>query len=147
VRATGRHTTLVRWLKFTAVGGIGIAVQLSALALLESGFHLDYLLATSLAVQAAVTHNFIWHERFTWADRPARAIFARFLKFNCTTGAFSIAGNLGMMKLLVGRAHLNDSVASLLAVAACSLLNFLVSDRFVFREATKAQGMPGVFPS
>ena len=38
--------TVVRWLKFNAVGGIGIGVQLVVLTTLKSGLHLDYLLAT-----------------------------------------------------------------------------------------------------
>ena len=65
--------SLFRWLKFNAVGGIGIVVQLVALAVFRSWLKLDYLLATGLAVEIAVVHNFLWHERFTWADRPATA--------------------------------------------------------------------------
>src|SRR5436190_21825889 len=30
---------------------------------------LPYLLATALAVEGAILHNFVWHERWTWADR------------------------------------------------------------------------------
>ncbi len=55
-RKTWRKTGL-RWLKFNAVGGIGIAVQLVLLLGLKAGFHLNYLLATALAVEAAVVHN------------------------------------------------------------------------------------------
>jgi putative flippase GtrA len=61
-----------RWLKFNLVGGIGIAVQLLTLVALKNGLHLDYLIATALAVETAVLHNFLWHERFTWADLPER---------------------------------------------------------------------------
>jgi hypothetical protein len=60
---------VARWLKFNAVGGIGIGVQLAALAILKSVLHVDYLAATASAVEAAILHNFFWHERFTWADR------------------------------------------------------------------------------
>ena len=101
----------MRWLKFNLVGGIGIAVQLLILALLKTAFHLDYLLATTLAVEITVIHNFLWHERFTWAG-PTGAGFTRFLKFNLTTGLFSIAGNLLLMKLLVGFAHVNYLLAN-----------------------------------
>ena len=59
----------MRWLKFNLVGGFGIVVQLAALLGLKSGLHLGYLPATALAVEAAVIHNFFWHERYTWADR------------------------------------------------------------------------------
>ena len=59
----------VRWLKFNVVGGIGIVVQFAALFLLKSVLHFNYLAATAIAVEAAVVHNFVWHEQFTWADR------------------------------------------------------------------------------
>jgi len=60
---------LVRFSKFNFVGGIGIAVQFAALFLLKSVFNFNYLVATALAVETAVLHNFVWHERFTWVDR------------------------------------------------------------------------------
>jgi len=126
--------TGIRWLKFNAVGAGGIVVQLAALTLLKSGFRLDYLVATALAVEAAVIHNFFWHERFTWADRTSGSSWARFAKFNLTTGLFSIVGNMLVMKVLVGGAHFNYLVANILTIATCSILNFVVSDRFVFEE-------------
>ena len=60
-----------RWMKFNIVGWIGIGVQLGVLTALKSGLHLNYLWATALAVEAAVIHNYFWHQRFTWADRPS----------------------------------------------------------------------------
>lgn len=65
------RAALLRWLKFNAVGGLGIGVQLATLALLETALHLGYLPATALAVETAVLHNYLWHERYTWADRTA----------------------------------------------------------------------------
>jgi putative flippase GtrA len=124
-----------RWVKFNFVGGVGIGVQLAALALFRSALHLDYLLATALAVETAVLHNFLWHERFTWVDRPAaRPVqsLVRLAKFNLSNGAVSIVGNLLLMRLLVGELHLNYLLANLVAVAVCSLVNFLLSDQLVF---------------
>ncbi|MBI3646216.1 MAG: GtrA family protein, partial [Acidobacteriales bacterium] len=118
--------SLLRWLKFNFVGGIGIGVQLVALTVFRSFFHLDYLLATGLAVETAVIHNFLWHERFTWADRPAAHplhSLARLVKFNASNGAVSIIGNLLVMRLLVGELGLNYLAANLIAISACSLLN------------------------
>jgi putative flippase GtrA len=133
---TGRRITL-RWLKFNAVGGLGIGVQLAVLLGLKSGFHLGYLLATALAVEAAVLHNFLWHERYTWADRvqPSwRKSLPRLLRFNLTTGGVSIAGNLALMKVMVGLGHVNYLVANAVAIALCSLVNFLLSEEWVFEE-------------
>jgi putative flippase GtrA len=125
---------MIRWLKFNFVGGIGIGVQLAVLTVLKSGLHFNYLLATALGVEAAVIHNFIWHERFTWKDREkTTSPLVRFIKFNLTNGLLSIAGNLLLMKLLTGVFHFNYLTANLIAIMVCSLANFLVSDRFVFQ--------------
>lgn len=134
---TPARNVAIRWMKFNAVGGIGILVQLASLGVLTAlGVH--YLVATALAVETAVIHNFFWHERFTWADR-ARLSFGgsiiRFTKFNLTTGAFSILGNVAFMRLLVGLAHLPYLAANLATIATCSVINFVVSDRVVFRSA------------
>jgi putative flippase GtrA len=136
---------LLRWLKFNFVGGIGIGVQLAALAFFRSALRLDYMLATALAVEIAVIHNFLWHERFTWADRPAVypvQSLSRLVKFNLSNGGVSIVGNLLLMRLLVGELHLNYLLANLVAIAVCSLVNFLLSDRLVFPKQ-KAGALAG----
>ena len=129
------RTTWIHWLKFNTVGGMGIGVQLMVLTGLKSGLHVDYLLATALAVEAAVVHNFVWHERFTWAERESENVTLRFLKFNLTAGAFSILGNILLMALFVDLARMNYLLANLATITVCSLGNFLVSDRFVFPAA------------
>jgi putative flippase GtrA len=129
-----------RWMKFNAVGGIGIGVQLAALAVFRSLLKLDYLLATGLAVEIAVIHNFVWHERFTWADRPAaRPVqsLVRLAKFNASNGAVSIVGNLMLMRLLVGELKSNYVASNLIAIVLCSLVNFVLGDRFVFDAEAK----------
>jgi len=135
VLSSQRNRTLLCWLKFNIVGGIGIGVQIAALAIFRSWLRFDYLLATGLAVEIAVIHNFLWHERYTWADRPAaRPIqsLIRMAKFNASNGVVSIVGNLVLMRLLVGELKFNYVASNLLAIVVCSLVNFLLSDRLVF---------------
>jgi len=190
-KSSARAAMLIRWVKFNLVGAVGIVVQFAALFFLKSVMHCNYLAATALAVEAAVVHNFAWHERYTWAERVAnpsgakarnllrrvmaalksarenscrpfgtralfrlfpaltcRAItfrrfaagvwcgasFGRFLRFNLSTGLVSIAGNLGAMRVMVGWGHMNYLVANGVAIALCSLANFLVSEGWVFAE-------------
>ena len=136
VLSSQKNLSFRRWLKFNAVGGIGIGVQLATLAIFRSLLHFDYLLATVLAVETAVLHNFLWHERFTWADRPVgrfRRSLVRLVRFNASNGLISILGNLFLMRLLVGGLGMQYFVANLIAIAACSLVNFVLSDRFVFQ--------------
>jgi putative flippase GtrA len=136
---TSPRLNLIRWLKFNAVGAFGICVQLAVLASLRSGLGWNYLLSTALAVEVTIIHNFLWHERFTWADRFTDSRLGRFAAFNLSNGAISLLGNIGIMKLLAGVFGLNYFVANIIAIAACSLLNFAVGDQFVFRSAARAR--------
>ncbi len=129
---------LRRWATFNVVGIMGVGVQIMTLVMLRGWFHMDYLLATALAVEAAILHNFVWHERWTWVDRTTShdsTRLARLLRFNLTIGVLSIGENLLFMELLVGRLEVHYLVANLIAIASCSVLNFVASDRLVFREA------------
>ena len=126
-----------RWLKFNFVGAMGIGVQMGAFALLKGVGGMNYMLATGLAVETAILHNFVWHERFTWSDFPSATrgdVVRRLLKFHAGNGVVSILGNLALMRVLAGGLHLNAYLASGLSIAACALLNFAVSERFVFRR-------------
>ena len=123
----------MRFLKFNGVGIAGFAVQLTVLAaLVHLGVH--YLAPTLVALEAAVLHNFFWHERWTWRDRPAegRGRLDRFWRFHALNGVVSLVGNLALMRLLVGTLGMPAIPANLLAVIACSVLNYFASDRMVF---------------
>jgi putative flippase GtrA len=137
-----------RWLKFNAVGAMGICVQLLAVYFFGSALEINSLLATALAVEATVLHNFFWHQHFTWGDRRAGAssnCLRRLLGFNATTGAVSIAGNLFFVSLLLHECHAPLLVANLVAVVACSLVNFAVSDKMIFRSRNLRNGPADLF--
>jgi putative flippase GtrA len=126
----------IRWLKFNFVGAAGVAVQLGVLAALLKDLHVPYLWATGIAVEAAVLHNFAWHERFTWKERSVggwRGVAGRLLRFHAGNGAISIVGNLLLMRWLVGGLRMRPLIANGLAIAICSLANFATGEWFVFR--------------
>ena len=128
---------MARWLKFNAMGILGVAVQLGVLHLLTHYAGLNYLFATACAVEAAILHNFFWHERYTWRVRtrldPGSSV-RRLLHFNLTNGAVSLAGNLLLMKLLVEWFGVPVLTANFGAIVACSTLNFAIAEFFVFAE-------------
>ena len=135
----GRCALIVRWSKFNAVGAMGIVVQLSALTLLVRVVRLPIVVATGLAVETAIIHNFVWHRGWTWADRKRGGACGRLvealrvlLRFNLTTGLVSLLGNMFLMHLLVGAGGVGLLKANLMTIATCSLVNFILSDRFVF---------------
>jgi putative flippase GtrA len=126
----------VRLAKFCLAGGIGVGVQLGALALF-CAMKLDYLRATGLAVECAILHNFLWHWHFTFlgqARAGMRGFLLALVRFHLSNGAISLFGNMLLMRLLVGSLRLPLLCANLASIAACFVANFLASDRWVFRS-------------
>ena len=127
-----------RLARFSLVGAIGIGVQVLVLAMLTA-IGTNYLLATVLAVESAILHNFIWHQQFTWRDRSrgsARTV-RRLLRFHLSNGLISLVGNMLLMTLFKGRLHLPILPANLLSISICALVNFAVSDRWVFAAGSR----------
>jgi putative flippase GtrA len=130
-----------RWLAFNGVGMIGVGVQLGLVGLLVHGAHLHYLLATVIAVEMAVLHNFVWHQHWTWRDRPSSstgAVAARLVRFHLLNGTVSLGGNLAVMAILCGTFAMDPVAANLVAIATCSMLNFVASEALVFKTTTVA---------
>jgi putative flippase GtrA len=118
--------------RFAWVGAGGFVVQALTLhGLAAAG--LPYPVATAVAVEAAILHNFAWHEGWTWNDRAAAGRrLDRLVRFNGATALISIGGNVALMGLLAGYFGLPLLPANLLAVLALSVVNFLSADRLVF---------------
>jgi putative flippase GtrA len=130
---------MTRWTRFAGVGFMGFIVQLVTLSLLTSVLHLHHLLSVALAVEAAILHNFVWHERWTWRDRSAvrtsRAdVLDRLLRFNAASGAVSLVGNLAFTALFLSF-HLPVLVANVAAVGCLTAISYLVADRFAYGPA------------
>ncbi len=125
-----------RWFIFNLVGLIGAGVQLSVLAILLM-LGTEYRIATALAVEAAVVNNFVWHRRWTWRDGrnlTQSEVIGRFARFNLSVGLISIAQNVGLTVVLVERVQIPVLAANACVIGLCSLVNFLVSHHWVFRE-------------
>lgn len=129
------NSRLADWVKFYFVGLVGMGVQLAVLTLLRSGLQWTIRLSTMVAVECAVLQNFIWHERWTWAHRKLEVsgIPGRLIRFNVSNGLISLVGNLIFMEILAVRLHLNYVFANIIAIGACALLNFIISDKVVFK--------------
>jgi putative flippase GtrA len=119
---------------------------LGALAALIA-MKMNYLLATGMAVEAAVLHNFLWHQRFTWRDRTGsrREAFDQLVRFHLSNGLISLVGNLLLMRLLAGWLGLPVLAANLATISLCFVANYLASDRWVFLSDSY-QGTTSVVP-
>ena len=138
-------STLVRWCRFNAVGAMGMVVQLAMLELLHRAVPAHTLVASAAAVEVTLLHNFAWHVRFTWRDRPERgAGMRRFLRFQMSNGVVSLLGNVALMALLAGRLHFPLLVANATAIVVCSAVNFLIGDGWAFRSQAASSAQEAV---
>ena len=125
---------MTAFIRFNIVGVMGFAVQLTTLAALHS-MGVPIPAAACLAVEAAILHNFFWHERWTWPGLVAGGRAARLVRFHLSNGLISLSGNAVMTSALVGiGAPL--LAANLAAVLACALLNFAAAQVWVFCAKT-----------
>jgi putative flippase GtrA len=131
-----------RFLRFNLVGLAGFAIQLS-IVFVGSGF--SRTLITALAVEAALLHNFIWHERWTWADRRSsgRGRLRRLARFHLSNGLVSLVGNVAIVTAL---GNVPAVAANAIAVVVCSLINFAAGNQWVFRMALPAERSSPTYP-
>jgi putative flippase GtrA len=113
---------------------MGFALQLTALALLTTVGGWPYVYATAIAVELAVLHNFVWHERWTWSDRRHSALApgSRLVKYHLVAAMTSMAGNVALTAAVVELAGAPVLVANVTAVGAMAAANFIAADRWVF---------------
>jgi putative flippase GtrA len=93
-----------------------------------------YLIATALAVEIAVLHNFAWHEAWTWRNLKAEGRWYRLMRFNLANGFVSIVSNVLFTLLLMKWIGLPLLVANTAAVVMMALLNFALAESWVFAK-------------
>ncbi|MBM3771243.1 MAG: GtrA family protein [Acidimicrobiia bacterium] len=129
---------------FVVVGAMGFVTQIAALAVLTHvGVPLP--LATALAVEAAVLHNFVWHQRWTWRDREGHTGWGRRLvRFHSANAVASIVVNVMLTWAIARWFNLPAPVANAFAVVATAGVNFMAADRWVFARRASATAVVGL---
>ena len=126
----------LRFARFSVTGLAGAVLQLVLFDLLLKCVHLPGPVAMALAVEITVLHNFVWHERFTWSDRrviDVRRRMLRLWRFHVTNGLVSLGGNTLLAHCLVEVWSLPALPSAVTAIVVCAPVNFLLSDRWVYR--------------
>lgn len=138
LRLSWQTGELNRFLKFSAVGGSGVLVNMGVLILLTSA-GMRYLSGGIFAVETAIVTNFLLNEFWTFSDfskkQPGwvrRAI--RLLKFNliCAGGAVI---NLAILWTLTEFAGLHYLLSNLFGIGAATLWNYGMNANVTWESA------------
>ena len=124
--------------RFMLIGVLGFIVQmLVATALLTAG--LQPVLATVLAIEAAIVNNHVWHRRWAWRGRAAAPWPVTLLRAHVGAGGASLVVGGLVVAGLTGRVP--PLLAQVIAVAICAASNYWIADRWIFRRAVPAMAL------
>lgn len=123
---------VTRFFRFNLVGLLGVLVQLTTLALLNRAIPAHYLLASTVAVEFTLFHNFAWHLHYTWPEARPSAALQKVLRFQLSNDLTSLLGNLALMHLFVHSLHAPVILSNALSIACCGFVNFLLAHHWAF---------------
>ncbi|MGH7380953.1 MAG: glycosyltransferase [Candidatus Methylomirabilales bacterium] len=132
------HIVPVRFILFSMVGLLGLAVHLSALAIVFQLIKLNFEISQALATLVAMTSNYLVNNLFTYRDIRLRgsALFRGLMSFYavCSVGALA---NIGVASYVYGTGA-EWWVAGLAGAIVGAIWNYAVSSVYTWRVPRRA---------
>lgn len=136
---------LSKYLKFSAIGGVGALINTGVLWVAKEGFSVYYLWAAVLGFCVASTTNYLMNRH--WTFRSRQAISGQYVQF-LLVSVCGLLLNLAILKGIVegampalgireDRASIYLVVANLIAIFVVSIFNFFANSLWTFRADTK----------
>jgi len=127
--------SIMRLLKFGAVGIATFALDLLLLYVLIDDCGWNYILATGVAFAVAVSLNYVLDRRWVFKGtlRSVQAGYVVFIAIGCVGALIAMAG----MSVLVGVFHLNYVVSRIAIASMVGLWNYLMNLYVNFKVAGK----------
>jgi putative flippase GtrA len=134
-----------RFLKFSIVGGSGVAVNVGLLHAFTALAKLDYRVASLAAIECAIVNNFLWNYFWTWRDRKtgSKRSFAYMLfKYHLSSGFTALVVNWGLLILLTEVLRVeyhvagvpNYHISNLIGIGVGTVVNFVLGHFWVFSK-------------
>lgn len=151
------------FIKFVIVGGFGYLVnQFTLFVLYDSPIsrflptkgtdfefiffrHSDVrlLIASAVAVEAAIISNFYWHERWTFRDRKRRALLPyRFITFNCTSIG-SVVISLAAVNILTPLFGISPYISNTIGICLGTVWNWTWNILVIWPRHKQRADSPG----
>jgi len=128
----------VRFVAFTAVGGLGVCVHLATVWLLFRGLHVDFTAAQAAATLVAITSNFALNNVFTYRDRRLRGRkwLTGWLSFLLACGVGALA-NVGIASYLFESSRTTWVLAALAGILVSAVWNYASTAVYTWNKATR----------
>lgn len=129
-----------RIFRFLVCGAISAAFNIILLAILIEFFHLNQPvwrnLANFMAIEISVLFSFVIYRIWVWSSHSwtIRKIFRREIPLYHLSCGASIATRGFILFPLLDWMGINYSINSLIGIAIGSAMNYVISDKLVFKE-------------
>jgi dolichol-phosphate mannosyltransferase len=124
----------VRFIKFLAVGGSGVIVNLGIQFILKDVLNVALQIAAAFAIEISIISNFLLNDAFTFRDRRAggSSFFLRLIKFNgiCLIGA---AVQYAVTLVLTGTFGIYHLISAFIGIVVATLINYLVNNWWTWK--------------
>ena len=127
---------MARFARFGFVGASGVLVDAGATYLANQSTHPD--VAFVIGIATAMTWNFFWNRRVTFADADPSPLWRQYLGFctSCSLGAVISFSTRTLLRRQLPVFDENIVLAVPFGVVAGMMFNYLLCRRWVFRTAT-----------
>lgn len=126
-----------RFLKFCVVGLSGVGVNMFFLWFFTEIVRFFYLFSSPLAIELSILSNFILNDRWTWRDRTTAGklnYVKRMVQYHISVSVSAVIANIFLLWFLTEFLHLYYLFSNLFGIAAGTLLNYFINDRWTFRN-------------
>jgi dolichol-phosphate mannosyltransferase len=130
-----RSGELIRLIKFAAVGGSGVLVNLASYWILTRFAHFNDFTALAVSFEASVISNFLLNNFFTFADRRVTRAFPfliQFVKFNIIS-----LGGLGIQEACLWLLHTTwgapDMLAVVIGIVIATIWNYALNSWWTWK--------------
>lgn len=113
-----------QFVKFSLVGGSGVVVNSALLFALHEWLSVRLLIASPIAVEAAILNNFFWNN--LWTFRAGGTSLRRLAKFNLVS-LVGMAITTGILYFLAEHYGLHYLLANLIAIGVATFWNFTLN--------------------
>lgn len=125
---------LQRAFRFALVGLIGVFINSAILWFVVTLTPLPLFVASGIATEATIIHNFLLNDRWTFRDRAGQVPrVIRLMRFN-SVALGGIVITISVLVALTGWLGLPLLAANLLAIASATLWNYLINSRWTWRS-------------
>lgn len=133
----------MRKLIFAAVGGSGVLLSFAILWLGIDMFGLDHWVAYLAQAVIVIEYNFLLSRFLTWRDRRDTVSFwSSWVKFHGARMLLTIPLNQALFSLLTVVFGWHYVLANVTCITAATVINYVVSDTFVFKARGAALQTP-----